>query len=721
MSKSPLAAGCVLGAMLLAFPHPALAAGADPAGPAAAQAGSAQAAQPGQINTTQTDDAGHTPIVVTGRLISGDRDAIVAPVVIGGEDLARRAAAQIGNVLAHLPGVSTSGFAPGASRPVLRGFDGPRVQVLTDGLAALDASSVSADHGVAIDTLNVEQIDVLHGPEVLLYAADPAGGAVNALDRRIPRRVPDKPVAVNALAAYGSAADSVNLGGAVDVAVAPRLAAHFDASYNRAGDVRIGGNVVSEPLRTQLRAEAADLTAAGDADGAANLMAGYDARGRLANSWARGTTFGAGLAFIDTGGSLGLSVQRLTSDYGIPPRPSSAAPDPVSLSLRQTRYDLRGSINLGGFFDRLEARVAYGDYTHAEIEDGIAGTRFFNSAIESRLVLTQARHAVGSGSWRGESGIQYGTRNFRIVGEPLLPNSISERIAAFTRQQLSLGNVDLEGSLRGEHVSIQPKGLATGNAGRSFDLFAAGAGVAWHPLESLTLSLSATHGERAPTAEELYIDGLHDATQSYERGNPAFRIERSNTVEAGLRYHSDHFAGAFTAYATDFSNFIAPVPTGERIEGAPVYQYVQLGAKFRGLEAEGSWKALTWDDGRALSLEGAVDYVHAALNGFGPAPRIPPLRVRGGVTYESDRIGANVEAIVHARQDRVTTYETPVDSYTLVNASLTWRPLGKDGRLALILSGDNLLDKVGRLATSETRDFVPIAGRDVRLTATVKI
>lgn len=711
MPRIPASASHTLGAMLLVYAAPAIAAPAVAAPEAAADA--PQQAMGGQVDTTQTDDAGHSPIVVTGRLISGDRDAIVAPVVIGGEDLARRAAAQIGSVLAHLPGVSTSGFAPGASRPVLRGFDGPRVQVLTDGLGALDASSVSADHGVAIDTLNVSQIDVLHGPEVLLYAADPAGGAVNALDRRIPRRVPDKPIAVNALAAYGSAADSVNLGGAVDIAIAPRLAAHFDASYNHAGDVRIGGNVVSDPLRASLRSEVGSLTAAGDAEGAANLTAGLDARGRLANSWARGTTFGAGLAFIDSGGSLGLSVQRLNSDYGIPPRPSAVAQDPVSLSLRQTRYDLRGNLNLGGFFDQLEARVAYGDYTHAEIEDGQAGTRFFNSSIESRLVLTQARH----GGWRGESGLQFGTRNFRIVGEPLLPNSVTERLAAFTRQQLSLGTVDLEGSLRGEHVAVQPKGLPS----RSFNLFAAGAGMAWHPVESVTLSLSATHGERAPTAEELYIDGLHDATQSYERGNPAFRIERSNTVEAGLRYHSDRLAGAFTAYATNFTNFIAPVPTGARIEGAPVYQYVQLPAKFRGLEAEGSWKVLDWHDGRSLSLESAVDYVHAQLTGVGPAPRIPPLRVRGGLTFESDRLGANVEAIVNAKQNRVTTYETRVDGYTLVNANVTWRPWGKDGALALILSGDNLLNVDGRLATSETRDFVPIAGRDVRLTATLKI
>ncbi len=713
MFMPSIATGCALGALILGVSNPAFAATAPAAALAAQNAGSATPAQPGQVDTAQPDDAGHPPIVVTGRLISGDRDAIVAPVVISGEDLARKASAQIGTVLAHLPGVSTSGFAPGASRPVLRGFDGPRVQVLTDGLGSLDASSVSADHGVAIDTLNVEQIDVLHGPEVLLYAADPAGGAVNALDRRIPRRVPDKPVSVNALAAYGTAADAVNLGGAVDVALAPRLAAHFDASYNHSGNLRIGGNVLSDPLRAQTLAEAGTLAADGDAAGGANLMAAADARGRLANSWARGTTFGGGLAFIDSGGTLGLSVERLTSDYGIPPRPSAEAPSPVSLSLRQTRYDLRGGLNLTGFFERLDARAAYGDYTHAELDAGVPATRFYNSAIESRLVLVQARH----GGWRGESGVQFGTGNFRIVGEPLLPNSVTQKIAGFTRQQVTLGPVDLEGSARLEHVNIQPKP----GPRRSFNLFAAGAGLAWHPVESVTLSLSATHGERAPSAEELFIDGLHDATQSYERGNPAFVVERSNTLEAGVRYHGDRIAGALTVYATDFQHFIAPVPTGTRLEGAPVYQFLHLPAKFRGLEAEGSWKALKWDNGSAVSFEGAIDYVHAQLTGVGPAPHIPPLRVRGGITFESDRLGANVETILNARQNRIATNENPVEAFTLLNASLTWRPRGKDGALAFILSGDNLLNASGRLATSETRDFVPISGRDVRLTATLKI
>lgn len=694
-------AGTALAAFVLA---PSAAFAAEPP----AQAGA------DQLATGEPDDAGHAPIVVTGRLISGHQDTIVAPVVMSGEDLVRNAAPQIGTLLARLPGVSASGFAPGASRPVLRGFDGPRVQVLTDGIGSLDASSVSADHGVALDTLNVDQVDVLHGPEVLLYAADPAGGAVNALDRRIPRRMPKDGFALTGLASYGSAADAVNMGGAADVALSERVVAHVDASYNHAGDLRIGGNVLSPELRGQTLAAAADLTESGDLAGAADLTQQAGARGRLSNSWAHGYGLGAGIAFIDAGGSLGISVQRFGSDYGIPPRPAVGNADPVSISLRQTRYDLRARVNMSGFFDHLDLRAAYGDYTHAELDAGIPATRFFNSAIESRLDLVQAKR----GNWRGQSGVQLSTRNLRVKGdERLIPDSSTDRIAAFTHQQLTLGPVDLEGSARFEHTTIAPRP----GGKRTFDQIAGGFGIAWHPIESMTASLSATHGERAPSSEELFIDGIHDATQSYERGNPAFTKERSNTVEAGLRYHSSRLAAAITAYATDFKNFIAPLPTGADVEGYPVYQFIQTPAKFRGIEAEGSFKALRWDSGATLSVDAGADYIHAELTGIGPAPRIPSLRLRGGIEFEANRFGARLDATRNTAQNRVAANENPVAGFTLVNASMTWRPVGKDGPLSLILSGDNLFNVEGRLATSETRDFVPLAGRDVRLTFSVKI
>jgi len=652
-------------------------------------------------------------IVVVGRLISGHSDPISAPVVLQGDSLARQLKPQIGEMLASLPGVSSSGFAPGVSRPILRGFDGPRVQVLIDGIGSLDASSVSADHAVSLDTLGVERIDVLHGPSVLQYASDPSGGAVNALDKRIPRTVPDRAVKLDAIGSFGTAANEAIGAAAAEIRLAPRLVGRVDASYHHSDDLRIGGHVLSPGLRAATLADAADLADAGDLDGAASLTAQANRKGRLANSGTEGWTYGAGLAFIDDGGDIGVSYQRLANDYGIPPRPSTDL-GTSAISLRQDRFDLRAGINTSGLLKRITLRGGYGDYQHVELEDGQPGTTFRSKAIEARLELEQARR----GGWSGTSGLQLATARLSVTGnERLLPDNRTDRFAAFTLQRVELGNIDLEGALRYEHADVAA--LVVG-PDRRFDLHSGSAGIAWHPVAGLTASVSFSHGERAPSAEELFVDGAHDATQSYERGNPAFGVERSNGIEAGLRYAGRDFAGSVTAYGTNFRNFITAIPTGEELEDLPVFQYTQAGARFRGIEAEGAWTFARWG-GKALAVDGGVDYTRARLVGQGPVPRIPPLRVRGGLEFTSDSLDLRGNLDWYDRQDRVTTYEIPTSAYTLVGASATWRPGGKDAPVSIILSADNLLDVAGRLATSETRDFVPIAGRDVRITARLSI
>ncbi|EHJ58646.1 TonB-dependent receptor [Novosphingobium pentaromativorans US6-1] len=643
-------------------------------------------------------------------MISGNTDPISAPVVLQGETLTRNLAPQIGQMLASLPGVSSSGFAPGVSRPILRGFDGPRVQVLLDGLGSLDASSVSADHAVSLDTLNVDRVEVLHGPRVLLYASDPAGGAVNATDKRIPRRVPDKLIALDALGSYGTAADAVNGGIAADIRLDRRLVAHFDASYNHANDLRVGGYVLSPELRAQTLAQAGDLAADSEADGAASLTAQANRKGRIPNSWAKGWTLGSGIAFIDEGGDIGVSVERLATDYGIPPRPSTD-PGETSISLRQTRVDLRAGLNLDGFLKRLELRGAYGDYEHAEVEDGNIGTQFHSKGLEVRAQADQARRGI----WSGSSGVQYSSKRLDISGdELLLPDNQTDRFAVFTLQHIELGAFDLEGALRYENTRIRT--IPT-NEKRNFSQYSGVAGIAWHPIENMTVSVNYAHGERAPSAEELFVDGMHDATQSFERGNPGFTVERSDGIEAGVRYSGGDFNASVTAFGTNFANFITAVPTGEIIEDFPVYQYLQAPARFRGVEAEGEVTFLRWGEDNSLKLDTGVDYTHARLVDAGPVTRIPPLRLRGGLEFGSPVLSLRGEVEWNAKQDRVTENENPTSAFTLVNASATWRPLGEDGRVSLILSADNLFDVTGRLAASETRDFVPIAGRDIRLTA----
>ena len=681
-----------------------------------AKAQPAAAAATDTASATSGDDASshaqeHGPeIIVTGRVISGNTDPIAAPVVLQGNNLLRDLKPQIGEMLASLPGVSSTGFAPGVSRPVLRGFDGPRVQVLLDGIGSLDASSVSADHAVSLDTLNVARVEVLHGPRVLLYASDPAGGAVNAIDKRIPRQVPDKPLAIDALASYGTAADMVNGGIAGDVRLADRWVGHLDASYFHSSNLHVGGNVLSPQLRAQTLAQADDLAAAGDVQGAMALTQQADRRGSIANSGTKGWTLGGGLAFIDEGGDIGLSVQRLATDYGIPPRPSTD-PEATSISLRQTRFDLRAGVNLQGFLKRVELRGAYGDYTHAEISNGQIGTQFHNKALEVRLQLDQVRRGI----WSGSSGVQYSAARLEMSGdETLLPDNMTEHFAAFTLQQIEVGQFDLEGALRYESTNIR---TIPADERRSYSQYAGVGGIAWHPLDHVTVSINYSHGERAPSAEELFVNGLHDATQSFERGNPNFTVERSNGIEAGIRYNGGNLAGSITAYGTNFANFITAVPTGQIVEDFPVYQYIQAPARFRGIEAEGALTLVSWGNGRSLKTDAGVDYTHAKLVSIGPVPRIPPLRARGGVEYSSPTIDLRGEVEWNARQNRIAENENPTDAFTLVNLSATWRPGGQNSPISLVLSADNLLNVAGRLAASETRDFVPIAGRDVRLTA----
>lgn len=684
-----------------------------------------------RLATTAHTDAhadGEAEIVVAGRAPI-DFGLLASSTTIGGDKLLVETRGQVGETLARLPGVSASSFAPGVSRPVLRGFDGDRIAVLTDGIGTIDASSVSADHAVVFDPLTIDHIDVLHGPAVLLFGGQAIGGAVNALDKRIPRRVPET-IGGTVITGYGSAAEERSIGGAIEVPLAERLAFHADASWRKSDDLRTGGFVNSPALRADLLSDAAGHRAEGEDEESAELEQLAATKGRVPNSAARSTTFGAGIAFIDAGGNLGLSFQRYDARYGVPMRPGmghghdaaqgDAAPlaedahgdAPVAIDLAQTRVDLRGAINLGGLFDSLQVRGTYGDYAHVEMEGDEAGTRFDAEGVEIRADLVQNTQ----GGWRGRSGILYKTRKLIVRGpEAVTPDNTVTRLGLFTLQSYRLGAFEIEGAGRYERATVrsQPAGFD-----RAYDLWSGAAGLSFRPADEWKLGINYVRGARAPAPEELLSDGLHVATQAYEIGDTAFAPERSDGFEAYLRHDGERLSLSLTAYLTDFDNLIAAVPTGAERDGAPEFAYRQLPARYKGFEASASWKALTFGSG-ALTLDAAADYTHARLKGIGPVPRIPPLRLRGGAEVQHGTIRLRGEVEWNRKQDRVADFETPVAGFTLVNLSADWHPLGEDGPLTLVLSADNLFDVEARRAASFTRDFVPLPGRDIRVSAKI--
>ncbi len=659
------------------------------------------------------DDDFHTDaeIVVTAPYVER-LDILSGTSALSGEDLAAETQGQIGDMLTSLPGVSATSFSPGASRPVLRGFQGNRVAVLTDGIGNIDASNTSADHAVTIDALTTERIEVLRGPAVLLFGGQAVGGAVNVIDKRIPRAVPDEPVHIDALLGYSTASDEYSGGASLDVPLTDRFVAHVDGSYRKSDDLGIGGYLLSPELRAEALGVAEDEAALGNADNAANARQWAGFRRRLPNSGVETWSAGVGGAFIDDGGNLGVSFNIYDTTYGISERPEFTEPvgGEVSIDLRQYRFDLRGEVELGdGLFDKARIRAGYADYTHKELEGSEIGTTFFSKAIESRLELTQNDR----GGWRGASGIQYQTRDFEAVGdEAFVPPTRANQIGLFTLQEMSFGNLDAEVALRFDRARLEAQTLGIT---RKFNNISAAVGVGYN-IGDLKIGTNISRTGRAPSVEELYSNGPHVATQSYEVGDPTLRSERSWNGEIYARYDSTRFDFSTTLYANRFSSFIYEDATGAIVDDLPEFVYLQRKARVWGVEAEASAQ-LGHAAGFDIVIDGVADYTRATIRGDGPAPRIPPLRLLGGLELQSANLDIRGEVEWNDNQKRVTDFENPTDGFTMINASATWRPFGRDKNISLIAAANNIFDVEARRAASFTKDFVALAGRDFRLTA----
>jgi len=671
---------------------------------------------------------GGEEIVVTGHLIR-ELDILAGKSVMSGAELQRELRPQLGDTLVKLPGVSATSFSPGASRPVLRGFQGERVRVLTDGIGSIDVSNTSADHAVTIDPLTAERIEVLRGPAVLLFGGQAIGGAVNVIDRRIPRTVPENGYHVDLVGLLGSAADERSLGGAVDFDLGGGLVAHFDGSARKSDDLRVGGHVLDSGLRAEQLEIAEEEFEEGHFEEAEEALELADLRGKVPNSWTEQKSAGAGLALIRDTFNAGASISLFDTNYGVPMRPGAEhlheeeegeegeegeeehGEAPVSIALRQVRGDLRADYELGGgFIETIRLRVGAADYKHTEFEGEEVGTVFKSSGVEGRLELVQSDRS----GWRGATGGQYFHRDFEAVGaEAFLPPNATSQLGLFTLQEFELGDIGVEASARVERTNAEATTLGIE---RDFTAFSLAAGASYALAEHVEIGLNLARAERAPSAEELFSNGPHIATQAFEIGDPDLSKEKSFGAEAYFRVDRPGLELSVTGFANWFDDFIYESATGEERDELPVFRYFQGDATYYGIEGEVSAELFRL---RGLKFIGDVvaDYVRATVKGSGPVPRIPPMRVLAGIEAQSNRWDGRFEVERVARQDRVAAFEAPIDGFTLVNASLAWRPWGRSRESVFILSANNIFDVEARRHASFTKGFVPMAGRDIRLSA----
>jgi iron complex outermembrane receptor protein len=593
-------------------------------------------------------------------------------------------AAGLGDVLAHLPGVRSSFFGPGASRPVIRGLAGPRVQVLTNGVGQIDASGLSPDHQVASDPQEAERIEVLRGPSALAYGGSAIGGIVNVIDERIPSKF-EAGVHGRALASYSTGDEGRQLSGALKAGVGDGLSITLDGVHRRTDDYEVPVDPMSRRLAASL-----------------GLPEPSRRRTHVPNTYTELDAFGGGLSYVGEQGWGGVAIKHVESDYG------SAAEEEVHIELKQTRVDLRGALDFeSGPFSSVRFTGGYADYEHTEFEGEERGTTFLSKGEEGRIELVQ-RDRDG---WQGAVGFQGLHRTFDAVGdEALIPATKIDEWGVFTLQRLDKGAWGLEGGIR-----LDVRAIKNVRADRDFTNVSASIAGFLRPAEGLFLGLALSRTSRGLTEEELSSFGAHPATGAFEIGDATLSKEVSYSADASLHYERGPLTLDAHAFYADYVNFIDLIPNGavDAESGFPVFTFVQSEATFYGGELEASVE--TWRDGdKSFHLEATADYVRGKTD-FGPAVRIPPWSVTGRGVYEGGWWTGTVEVHHVSEQDRVATFELPTGGYTMLNASLVLRPVRDRPEFKVFLDGRNLTNVEAREHASFLKDVAPLPGRSFRL------
>lgn len=667
---------------------------------AAAQTTGTTATGTTATGTTPTTDARTTleEVRITATPLRRTVLETAQPVlVIDGDELLRRRSTTIAEALADEPGITASNFGPIASRPIIRGQGGLRVQVFQDGADVLDAASLSEDHAVTLDPVIAERIEVVRGPAALLFGNSASAGAVNVVTRRLPIEALDRPFAAALELRGDSAADTRAVGAHAAAKVGDRVQVYADIHDSRSDELRIPGYAWTEAAKEYFEAEGEPVD---------------ESRDRLTNSDGSADGGSLGIAWIGEQQRYGFSVSEYGSTYGLPGLGEAPGEPPdVRLEMSQRRYDAVAEWSpSSGAVDALRLRAARNDYEHVEIEgDGAIGTRYAQVGDELRLT---AEHGVGQG--RGVFGLHWRELNFDAEGEEaFLPPSATRNTGFFAFQEHRIDAVTLEAGARYEKQHIRtadPDTLPTyeGSA------LSGSVGALWALRPGATLALQLTRSERHPTATELYADGPHLALGRYEIGAADLDTERGLTADLALRFNGDAgWRGSVGVFIGDYDRYIVAQTTGEIEDELPVIEFESRDARFTGAEFEISHDALASTGMGALGLHLFGDLVRAEDGAGTPLPQIPTLRLGAEASLTGARLRLGLEAIWHDSQDRIADGERRTAGYTMLNLEASWRqPVGAT-ELSVFLRGSNLLDEEARRHVSPLKDYAPLAGRAI--------
>jgi iron complex outermembrane receptor protein len=643
--------------------------------------------------------------------------SILTPTkILQGDELLNKLGTTLGATLANELGVSATGYGAGSSRPVIRGLEGARVQILQNGLSVGDVSNISQDHAVGNNMQNTHQVEILRGAAALLYGSGSSGGLVNVVNDRILTNLPDRPTgAINTSyeTVNNGRAGSLELDGAFG-----SVAVHIDTAISNANNYSIPGS------STQSQGEpVGGWTVPPEGNGGNNYT------GKLPNTFSNQNNLGFGISYIGQSGYTGISVERLNNNYGIP------TPEGGSINQSQNRYDFQHQTRdpFAGF-SSIKFSAANTNYTHTEFAStGEAASQWKNIANEARLELS---HNPLMG-WKGTFGVQVtaASLNATEVGSgsyAIVPPTKTNSNALFWIEEGKWSA--LQGSLgvRFNTVSQSPNTATVlesqdTTAGsltpaitlqnRNFNLMSYSAGGLWNFIQGHGLGVAYTVSQRAPSAQELYSYGAHESTATFDIGNPNLSKETSNNLELNYQKTLGLLRSKASIYVNRFNNYIYGYYTGNAInnggqegDGFSVVTAQQAAATIKGIEGEITYN---W---REQGLGGRIfgDASQGNFDAGGNLPLQPAPRLGAEIAHQKNGWLTNATYIYSYQQNRLASWEQgPAPSYNLLNAGISYTERVKEVNWTVYLNMKNLLNEQIRYATTPmaVRLYAPQPGR----------
>lgn len=614
-------------------------------------------------------------IVVTASPLTKNTETVNRPVnLLSGEELHAAASATLGETLSGQLGVSSASFGPGVGLPIIRGQSDNRVKVMRDSIGSMDASAASPDHAVTLEPLLATKIEVLRGPAALRYGSGAIGGVVNVLDDRIPNALPDS-ITGGAELRSNSANDEIN-GVAIANAALGDFAFHIDGVKRESENLTIPGFAQKNPE---------DPTST--------------TNGFIANTDARLSTGSLGAAYIDEDGFIGICINKMDNNYGVPPDSDEL----IRIDMHQNRYDVKAErAKPFNGIEKITTHIGFADYDHTEMENGEAGTRFENEALEARV---EAVHSTLR-NWNGALGVQVAQSTFAAIGEEaFIPKSDINSAGIFIIEETELNLWHYEFGLRGDYQTIKPE------AGEAIDHTSVNLSGATskHLTPNHQLILGVALSQRAPSIEESLAQGPHPATGRYLMGDNKMQEETSTNIEIGHHWHKGAIETSINIFYNAIGDYIYARDTGVLIEELVAAQYTQADATFKGAECE--LKAQLNPNWR---LRVFADYVRATLDNGGDLPRMAPLRFGSSLGFEQHSLSSSLTVTQVAEQNHPGENESTTDAYTRLDAQVSYNLSQNPAEYLIFIKGTNLLNEEIRNPSSYLRDLAPEARRGVQ-------